>query len=121
MLKPFPSMNPSNPPMTRGQRRTWLALEAQQRRRKRAAAVLGIVLSSDGHGRLAWTCNLPAGSTFTICFSVDTIGWDDAYDGTDGDLYRDCSGSPGYFRVAQTDGIGGVILPYSNVVHSDGL
>jgi len=106
--------------MTRGQRRTWIALEAQKRRRARKAPVV-IVLFSDGHGHLTWTCNLPAGSTFTIGFSADGIGWDDAYDGTDGDLYRDCSGSAGYFRVAQTDGVGGVLLPYSNVVHSDGL
>ena len=106
--------------MTRGQRRTWLALEAQKRRRARQAPVV-IVLLSDGHGHLTWTSNLPAGTSFTIGFSVDGNTWDDAYDGTDGDLFRDCSGSAGYFRVAQADQVGAVILPYSNVVHSDGL
>ena len=33
-------MDPNNPPMTRGQRRAWLALEEQERRRKRQAALL---------------------------------------------------------------------------------
>ena len=35
MAKTFPTPNPTNPPMTTGQRRTWLALEEQKRRRAR--------------------------------------------------------------------------------------
>jgi hypothetical protein len=110
-------MNPNNPPMTRGQRRAWLALEAQNRRRERA-----LVLTSDGHGRLAWVCNVPVQFGFNVSFSSDGLHWSDGYDATTPDrLWCDCSGEAGFFRVAGTDDGGNSVPPFSNVVRSDGM
>ena len=121
-------MNPNNPPMTRGQRRVWLALEEQKRRRKRAAAltapVPAIVLASDGHGRLTWTLNFTSPyDNINIYQSADGVTWPaDSFDGWDlASGNRDCSGSPGYFRICICDYDGHDVLPYSNAVHSDGL
>jgi hypothetical protein len=101
-------------------RRGWLAWFLQKRRRERAA-LLGILLSSDGHGRLSWTGNGPAEFGFSIGFSADGVAWNDTFAVTGGQLYRDCSGMTGYFRVAQAATNGLVLLPYSNAVYSDGL
>jgi hypothetical protein len=106
--------------MTHGQRRTWLTLAAQKRRRERAAT-LGIVLSSDGHGRLNWTANGPAELGFSISYSADGIVWNDTFATTGGQFSCNCSGTAGYFRVAQAATNGLVLLPYSNAVYSDGL
>jgi hypothetical protein len=117
--------------MTVGQRRAWLALEEQKRRRKRAAAqsapadpVPAILLASDGHGRLSWTLNFT--STYggvNIYTSADGLTWPgDAYDGSDlATSNRDCSGSVGFFRVCVCDDNGADVPPYSNAVYSDGL
>jgi len=115
--------------MTRGQRQAWLAAEEQRRRRKRAAelnppAEPAIVLTSDGHGRLSWTVNFTSPyESVSIYLSDDGVTWaSDAYDGWDlASGNRDCSGSAGYFRICIVDGDGNDVLPYSNVVHSDGL
>ena len=113
--------------MTRGQRRTWLALEEQKRRRKRAAAsvptVPAIVLTSDGHGHLAWTVNFTSPyDQISIYLSADGVNWGEAYDGWDlAAGNRDCSGTAGYFRICISDFDGHDVLPYSNAVYSDGL
>jgi hypothetical protein len=83
-----------------------------------------IVLSSDGHGRLTWTANFTTPSdSISIYLSDDGVTWgSDAYDGwTMSAGARDCSGARGYFRICANDENGNDILPYSNVVYSDGL
>lgn len=116
--------------MTFGQRRAWLALEEQKRRRARAAAlaapadpVPAILLASDGHGHLTWTVNFTSQhDSINIYESADDVTWGaDAYDGWD--LHsgaRDCSGSAGYFRICVCDDNGADVPPYSNAVYSDG-
>jgi hypothetical protein len=128
MPKLFPKMNPNNPPMTQGQRRTWLALEEQKHRRKRAAALVqpvpAIVLTSDGHGHLTWTLNFTSPyDSINIYMSGDGVTWPvDSFDGWDlASGSRDCSGTAGYFRICICDFDGHDVLPYSNAVHSDGL
>ena len=107
--------------LKRNSRRSWLAAWLQDRRRKRKAAVR-LELWSDGHGHLNFSCSVYAPYGLSICHSTDGITWNDYYDGvSDTDTSRDASGDPGYFRVARTDGSGFVMLPYSNVVYSDGL
>ena len=101
-------------------RRGWLSWFLQKRRRERAVS-LGILLTSDGHGRLSWTANGPAEFGFSIGFSADGVTWNDTFAVTGGQLYRDCSGTAGYFRVAQTAANGLVLPPCSNAVYSDGL
>jgi hypothetical protein len=117
--------------MTAGQRRTWLALEEQKRRRSRAAAlaapadpVPAILLASDGHGHLTWTLNFTSPyDSINIYQGDDGVTWPSTpYDGWD--LHsgaRDCSGSAGYFCICVCDGDGNDVLPYSNAVYSDGL
>jgi hypothetical protein len=117
--------------MTVGQRRVWLALEEQKRRRLRAAAlaapvdpVPAILLASDGHGHLTWTLNFTSPyDQISIYQSADGVTWGtDAFDGWDlASGNRDCSGSTGYFRICVCDWDGNDVLPYSNVVYSDGL
>ena len=114
--------------MTRGQRRVWLALEAQKRRRARASAsvepVPAILLASDGHGRLTWTWNFTSPyDAVSIYLSGDGVTWPaDAFDGWDlASGNRDCSGIAGYFRICICDYDGFDVLPYSNAVYSDGL
>ncbi len=73
MSKTLRDMNPNNPPMTRGQRRAWLALEAQKRRRDRLPAIL---LASDGHGHLTWTINFTSPwDSINIYQSADGVTW----------------------------------------------
>jgi hypothetical protein len=80
-----------------------------------------LVLSSDGHGHLTWTCNFIVDTAFIIQHSEDGVNWSD-YDAQDCDkFYRDSSGQAGYFRIAIGDEDGNAVPPYSNVVHSDGL
>jgi hypothetical protein len=114
-------------------RRGWLVMWLQKRRRARASAPT-IVLTSDGHGHLVWTYNfippsdddyqpgLPY-SGINIYRSADGVTWpSQLYDG--GDLAignRDCSGDPGYFRICVCDWDGHDVPPYSNAVYSDGL
>jgi hypothetical protein len=113
--------------MTRGQRRTWLALEEQKRRRARgadASPAPAILLISDGHGRLIWTLNFTTDcDNINIYLSDDGVTWGtDAYDGwflSAG--ARECTGVPGYFRICVCDPNGQDVPPYSNVVYSDGL
>ena len=79
-----------------------------------------LVLSSDGHGHLTWTCNVTINTGFSIFHSVDGVAWNE-YDGQYPDVfYRDCSGEAGYFRIAIGDDDGNPMLPYSNMVYSDG-
>jgi hypothetical protein len=113
--------------MRRGQRRAWLALEEQKRRRARAAAsdtpVPAILLTSDGHGHIAWTLNFTTPyDGISIYKSADGVTWGtDAYDGWDLSAgSRDCSGDPGWFRICICDWDGVDVLPYSNAVYSDG-
>ena len=106
--------------MTVGQRRTWLALEAQKRRRARSPVIL---LASDGHGHLTWTVNFTSQyDQINIYMSGDGVTWPaDSFDGWD--LHsgaRDCSGSAGYFRICVCDDNGVDVPPYSNAVYSDG-
>ena len=100
-------------------RRGWLAHWAQKRRRKQAAT-LGILLTSDGHGRLSWTANGPAKYGYSISYSTDHSTWIDNYYVTD-QLSLDCHGLAGYYRVAKASAANGVVLPFSNGVYSDGL
>jgi hypothetical protein len=80
-----------------------------------------LVLSSDGHGHLTWTCNFVVDTAFIIQRSDDGVNWSN-YDAQDCDkFYRDSSGQAGYFRIAIGDEDGNAVPPYSNVVHSDGL
>jgi hypothetical protein len=122
-------MNPINPPMTRGQRRVWLALEAQKRRRARAAALSSsalpapaIVLTTDGHGYLSWTTNFITARAFNIYESVTkTIVAGNASITNPGDRFVDHSGTmPTWLCVVQCDGNGNDIPPYSNWVYTDG-
>ena len=81
-----------------------------------------IILGSDGHGHLTWTLNFPTEFGFNIYKSNDGVTWGGEYDGANSEtLSRDCSGDRGYFRICQSDWDGFDILPYSNVVYSDGL
>jgi hypothetical protein len=121
-------MQRSNPPMTAGQRRGWLATWLQQRRRARAAALVQVVpailLASDGHGRLTWTLNFTTDyGLVNIYQSNDGVTWDsapfDSWNLADGN--RDCSGASGYFRICVCDDNGNDLPPYSNAVYSDGL
>lgn len=100
-------------------RRFWLAVWLQDRRRNRTP-VVRIELSSDGHGYLTWLCNVDVPLGFTVCHSFDGVAWNDSFDGSDGSQANE-NGCAGYFRVARSDEEGRVILPYSNVVYSDGL
>jgi hypothetical protein len=131
MAKMFPNLKPGSPPLTRGQRRTWLAVAAQKRRRARAAAASApaepepaILLASDGHGHLTWTLNFTSPyDAINIYQSADGVTWpSDAFDGWDlASGNRDCSGAAGYFRICICDSDGNDVLPYSNAVDSDGL
>jgi hypothetical protein len=114
--------------MTHLQRRTWLALRSQKRRRARVAegvsTVPAVYLTSDGHGRLAWSLNFTTEcDNINIYMSDDGVTWGpDAYDGwflSAG--YRECTGVPGYFRICPCDALGRDVPPYSNAVYSDGL
>jgi hypothetical protein len=97
-------------------RRGWLAVWLQKKRRERA-----LILSSDGHGHLTWISNVVTICGFNIYRSDDGINWS-YYDTQYPDLlYRDCSGQSGFFRISGADDDGNPILPYSNVVYSDGL
>ena len=117
--------------MTVGQRRAWLALEAQKRRRARAAGLNppaapdpAILLASDGHGHLTWTLNFTSPyDQINIYQSDDGVTWPSSpYDGWDlASGNRDCSGTAGYFRICICDENGADVMPYSNPVHSDGL
>ena len=101
--------------------RAWLACRLQWQRRNRVPEV-SIVLSSDGHGHLTWTCSVIPEYVFTIAYSDDGIVWTDYADGANPtDTSRDMSGTGGYFRIARTDADGLAVLPWSNVVYSDGL
>ena len=81
-----------------------------------------IVLSSDGHGRLTWTMNFNTVFDFSIYLSADGVTWGHTFDGASGGARAiDETGAAGYFRICQCDWDGLDILPYSNVVHSDGL
>jgi len=81
-----------------------------------------LVLSSDGHGRLTWTMNFTTPYGFAIYRSDDGTTWGPSYDGTNtGATSADESGIAGYFRICQADWDGLDVLPYSNVVYSDGL
>ena len=107
-------------------RRGWLAWFLQKRRRARAAAdaAPAILLASDGHGHLTWTWNFTSPyDGINIYKSDDGVTWPShTYDGwglSAGN--RDCSGDPGWFRICICDWDGNDVLPYSNVVHSDGL
>ena len=103
------------------QRRAWLALWLQDRRRTRAAADF-LALTSDGHGRLTWRLAAPSSLGFNIYKSVDGVAWGTPYaTAIAGATSRDCSGVVGYFRLCQRDGGGNDVLPFSNVVRSDGL
>jgi len=106
-------------------RRGWLAIWLQKRRRKRlqgSAPVAAIVLSSDGHGRLTWTYNFTTPYGFSIYRSVDGVTWGLPFDGANiGAVSADESGNAGYFRICQADWEGADVLPYSNAVYSDGL
>ena len=125
MSKMFPNLKPSNPQMTRGQRRAWLALEEQKRRRARAkgaSPARAIVLTSDGHGHLTWTVNFEVNYSFAIYQSTDGLTWGHAFDGADPSTRAaNESGLAGYFRICVTDAGGNDVQPYSNVVYSDGL
>jgi len=80
-----------------------------------------LVLSSDGHGHLTWTCNFELDTAFIMQHSSDGVNWAD-YDAQYPDLfYRDCSGEAGYFRLAVGDEDGNTVPPYSNAVYSAGL
>ena len=110
-------------------RRGWLAMWLQKRRRARAPAIL---LTSDGHGHLSWTINfipqdddsqpgLPY-NCVNLYWSVDGVTWGDNFDS--GDLWPgsyDGSGGAGYFRICICDWNGYDVPPYSNAVYSDGL
>ncbi len=117
-------------------RRGWLAVWLQKRRRARAAAAVpapAILLTSDGHGRLSWTINFIPPSddsqpgvpydSINIYLSADGVTWPGgAFDSWGlGSGNRDCSGSQGYFRICICDWNGNDVLPYSNAVYSDGL
>jgi hypothetical protein len=125
MAKIIPYPKPNNSPMTRGQRRVWLALKEQMRRRARVAAMNlpAIVLSSDGHGHLTWTMNFETNVGFVIYYSADGVTWDgDGVDGAENSQSTaNESGIAGYFRISPCDENGYGIPPYSNVVYSDGL
>ena len=125
MAKTLPTSKANNPPMTRGQRRVWLALDEQKRRRARAAAdvlVPAIRLTSDGHGRLTWWPNFPTAAPFNIYASpTQQIQGVPFANPQSGDRYRDLSGTdPTWFCVVQCDGNQKDIPPYSNWVYSDG-
>jgi hypothetical protein len=122
MPKAFPQEKRGNAPWTPLQRRTWLA---ERRRRSRQNHLLPapvlLVLSSDGHGNLSWTCNLASDYGFNICHSADGVTWDNGFDFIDeGRMQVNESGCPGYFRVSMMEANGSPILPFSNVVYSDG-
>jgi hypothetical protein len=106
--------------------RGWLATWLQDRRRLRLSMwtpppVL-LVLSSDGHGHLTWTCTVDVVFGFNIYHSNDGVNWD-KYDAQYPNLfYRDCSGFAGFYRISRmADEDGNPMLPYSNAVYSDGL
>jgi hypothetical protein len=83
-----------------------------------------ILLASDGHGHLTWTLNFTSPyDQISIYQSADGVTWGtDAFDGWDlASGNRDCSGSAGYFRICICDWDGNDVLPFSNVVYSDGL
>ncbi len=106
--------------MTVGQRRAWLALEEQKRRRARLPAIL---LASDGHGHLTWTLNFTSPyDGINIYKSADGVTRPShTYDGWDlASGSRDCSGDPGYFRICICDDNGVDVPPYSNAAYSDG-
>lgn len=107
-----------------GQRRVWLALEEQKRRRARAAsAVPAILLTSDGHGHLVWTLNFTSPyDGINIYHSADGITWEShTFDGWDlAAGNRDCSGDHGWFRICVCDWDSNDVPPYSNAVYSDG-
>jgi len=88
------------------------------------ATVPAIGLTSDGHGHLTWALNFTSPyDSINIYQSDDGVTWGtDPFDGWNLSAgNRDCSGSAGYFRICICDWDGFDVLPYSNVVHSDGL
>jgi len=102
--------------------RRWLALWLQQRRRMRAAADF-LKLSSDGHGRLTWTLAAPSAWPFNIYKSADGVTWGHSFEGAEpgASAADESGGGAAFFRVCQCDWDGNDILPYSNIVYSDGL
>jgi len=83
-----------------------------------------LVLTSDGHGRLTWTLNFTSPyDGISIYECADGVTWGSStFDGAPmADGNRDCSGQQGYFRICICDWDGNDVLPYSNVVYSDGL
>lgn len=81
-----------------------------------------INLTSDGHGHLEWTLSQPTALSLVIYMSLDGVTWTGAAFDTAEPYARswDCSGYELYFRLCQVDNDVD-ILPYSNVVYSDGL
>jgi len=118
---------PNNEPMTRGQRRWWLALEAQKRRRARldSGAVVGLVLSSPSPDQIVWSWS-----------GVDPVHWN-IYASDDGAAFTLATTIAGGLRrffpdsgaqwlyVVGVDGAGTEITPHSialrpnSVVHPD--
>ena len=84
--------------------------------------VITITLTSDGHGHLNWTLSQPTTLNLAIYKSLDGVTWDGSvFDYAEPGVFSwDCSGYELYFRLCQIDNDVDV-LPYSNVVYSDGL
>ena len=81
-----------------------------------------LVLSSDGHGHLTWTCNVTINTGFSIFHSVDGVDLEcNTTDSIPTCFIETAVEIPGYFRIAIGDDDGNPMLPYSNMVYSDGL
>ena len=120
MQNPLPKMNRINPPMTAGQRRTWLALEEQKRRRLRAAigsapsltitlvgSVINIVQVGPDQGIAIAIQRSDAGNF------GEYVDGDKAFGATSWDLSGE---NPGYYRICFEAEDGRAIAPFSNVI-----
>ena len=120
MPKPFPNLKPSNPPMTRGQRRVWLALEQQKRRRGRVSveSASSLTITLAGSVINIFQVGPNQGIALGMQRSADgnfgqTVDGDIAFGATTWDL----TGEPaGYYRICFEAEDGTAIAPFSNVV-----
>ena len=104
--------------MTRGQRRAWLALQEQKRRRARQTPVASLVITLTGSVINITVIGAPASDAFWLEESSDGIThWSQLQDQPVTDLTIDLSGmASGFYRVCYEDAGSNSIAPFSNII-----
>ena len=120
MPNPLPKMNRINPPMTQGQRRVWLALEEQKRRRARAAGGLAPSLTITLAGSVINIVQVGPDQGIAIAIQRsddgnfgESVDGDKAFGATTWDLSGEAAG---YYRICFEAEDGSAIAPFSNII-----